>query len=305
MDENNQKCPNCGEYIDNNDKYCQYCGYKIKDNFVIPIVGMVIFVLCVSICVISSIINNDSYTNVSKSTTSSFTKQSESENSINNENITEISNNNEGDHGKSQLAELLKQIDEQIKNNGWYYYQSGTIDDFEYVGTETIANNNDLYEIWNYTGETPYETVRYCIQTDKDKNIYFDSNGFLNLASKNGKLTITFENESVNSDSQAFVTYKYDEGVACTVAIYEGATGVGCEYYDDELRTVSHITLLKKVNIRNGSGVNHDLIGVAEEGSILPFYEVAQADGYTWYRISNTNNKWIADDGTWLKVETR
>lgn len=61
------------------------------------------------------------------------------------------------------------------------------------------------------------------------------------------------------------------------------------------------ILTLEDLNIRTGPGTGYNTTGVLKKGNSAYYYEIKNAEGYTWYRI--TDNSWIANDGTWLEVD--
>lgn len=54
------------------------------------------------------------------------------------------------------------------------------------------------------------------------------------------------------------------------------------------------------ITMRNDASVNADEMGTVYYGEQYQVYEVREADGYTWYKIDQTNGGWIASDGTWV-----
>lgn len=77
------------------------------------------------------------------------------------------------------------------------------------------------------------------------------------------------------------------------------------ESNDDKLSSdesaLGQVYLLEDLNIRSGPGTNYSSSVVMKKGNTARYYEVKNAGGYTWYRISD--NSWIADDGTWLEID--
>ena len=64
------------------------------------------------------------------------------------------------------------------------------------------------------------------------------------------------------------------------------------------------ITIISEtpINIRTGAGTSYDKVSQTSPGSAYDVYETAQAEGYTWYRISD--NAWVADqDGQWAEFK--
>ena len=56
-----------------------------------------------------------------------------------------------------------------------------------------------------------------------------------------------------------------------------------------------------QLNIRDKSGTDGKVVGQAKNGGKYYVYgEPVSAGGYTWYKISGTDNAWIADSGEWL-----
>ena len=67
---------------------------------------------------------------------------------------------------------------------------------------------------------------------------------------------------------------------------------------DKKLGTVE--VMIRDLTIRKGPDSSSEFLGNACEGSIYPYYETSETDGYTWYRI--TDDAWIADsNGEWVK----
>ena len=46
------------------------------------------------------------------------------------------------------------------------------------------------------------------------------------------------------------------------------------------------------------AGIIYEQLEVAPAETTYDVYETTEADGYTWYRISETG--WIASEGTWV-----
>ena len=57
-------------------------------------------------------------------------------------------------------------------------------------------------------------------------------------------------------------------------------------------------TNVTDLTIRDGAGINYAYIDLAAAKTTYDVYETVEADGYTWYRISE--NGWIPSDGTWI-----
>lgn len=66
--------------------------------------------------------------------------------------------------------------------------------------------------------------------------------------------------------------------------------------YKDQIEVLEGITELR---IRTAPSLNAEAIGHANPG-FYNYLETAEADGYTWYRISDSN--WIAYSDEWEKV---
>lgn len=54
------------------------------------------------------------------------------------------------------------------------------------------------------------------------------------------------------------------------------------------------------LHIRTQPTTSGDLVTDAKEGATYTFYDIQEADSYTWYRIGK--EQWIADNGDWLEV---
>lgn len=66
--------------------------------------------------------------------------------------------------------------------------------------------------------------------------------------------------------------------------------------YKDQIEVLEGITELR---VRTSPGLNGEAIGHANPG-FYNYFETAEADGYVWYRISDSN--WIASSDEWTKV---
>ncbi|MBR1653667.1 MAG: M23 family metallopeptidase [Clostridia bacterium] len=63
----------------------------------------------------------------------------------------------------------------------------------------------------------------------------------------------------------------------------------------------NQVEVLTELNVRTTAGLNGGKVGFVSSG-IYDYYEVQEADGYTWYKISE--NQWIAQDSnnTYLRI---
>lgn len=52
------------------------------------------------------------------------------------------------------------------------------------------------------------------------------------------------------------------------------------------------------IKVRTAPNLSAEQVDVATVGQLKDVYEVAENDGYTWYRIGEDN--WIASDGSWV-----
>jgi len=66
--------------------------------------------------------------------------------------------------------------------------------------------------------------------------------------------------------------------------------------YKDQIEVLEGITELR---VRTSPGLNGEAIGHANPG-FYNYFETAEADGYVWYRISDSN--WFASSDEWTKV---
>ena len=66
--------------------------------------------------------------------------------------------------------------------------------------------------------------------------------------------------------------------------------------YANQIEVLEGITDLR---VRTSPGLGGTAIGHANPG-FYNFFETAEADGYVWYRISDSN--WIASNDEWTKV---
>lgn len=57
--------------------------------------------------------------------------------------------------------------------------------------------------------------------------------------------------------------------------------------------------LTETINVRRDAATESEITGQLPGGETVSYYETKQSGGYTWYRIGT--DRWIADDGTWLK----
>ena len=62
--------------------------------------------------------------------------------------------------------------------------------------------------------------------------------------------------------------------------------------------------LVDQITIRNAPTVSAEAMGTVYYGESYNVYDVQQADGYTWYKIDDTNGGWIASDGSWVSYSS-
>lgn len=113
-----------------------------------------------------------------------------------------------------------------------------------------------------------------------------------------------FEGATAVCNGNAFVSYGDAWGILKLDSTLEKGEQVNlstvsepCE--DTKLGTVE--VVISGLTLRNGPAPSADFLGNACYGSVYPYYEKTEAEGYTWYRI--TSDAWIADsNGEWLKV---
>lgn len=105
-------------------------------------------------------------------------------------------------------------------------------------------------------------------------------------------ITTHFSSETVNTPSEVSPTITIEASASpsatATVAT-DGTTPIG-----------SLTINIETVNIRNGAGLSNSEVGKANQNESYNYYETADADGYTWYRIGE--NQWIADGGDWVSL---
>ncbi len=82
------------------------------------------------------------------------------------------------------------------------------------------------------------------------------------------------------------------------------------EKYMESYQAIGAITpVTKNIRIRNKPSTSGEKLGVLKPlyddddtyFMTLLFYETAENDGYTWYRIGK--DRWVADNGSWFEVE--
>lgn len=66
--------------------------------------------------------------------------------------------------------------------------------------------------------------------------------------------------------------------------------------------TVGYIKVnVDHLNIRSKAGTDGAVVGTAKNGGTYYVYgEPVSAEGYTWYKISASDETWVADSGSWL-----
>ena len=57
---------------------------------------------------------------------------------------------------------------------------------------------------------------------------------------------------------------------------------------------------VEKLRVRTQPTTSADILGFAKDGGIYNYYEIAENDGYTWYRIAD--NQWVAYNEEWENV---
>ena len=91
--------------------------------------------------------------------------------------------------------------------------------------------------------------------------------------------------------------------IFCLYSYYSGPLFIGVvsdlgEEVSNALGQVENIA--GKINIRNSPSTGSEIVGSVEKGQKSFYFEIKEAEGFTWYRIGD--NKWIADkNGEWLK----
>ncbi len=55
------------------------------------------------------------------------------------------------------------------------------------------------------------------------------------------------------------------------------------------------------LNVRNEPSTNGDAINTLDYGDERKVFDRRDNDGYTWYKISETEEQWIADNGSWIR----
>lgn len=58
--------------------------------------------------------------------------------------------------------------------------------------------------------------------------------------------------------------------------------------------------LVDDLRIRKGTATNQTILGLAKQNGIYNYYEVKEANGYTWYKLAD--NQWIAYQKGWLEI---
>ncbi|MBR2794768.1 MAG: WG repeat-containing protein [Solobacterium sp.] len=116
-----------------------------------------------------------------------------------------------------------------------------------------------------------------------------------------------FDDASALYEGKTYVSHNGEYGILdlpATLQKTEKITGMNC--YGEEISQPADpikdtVTVkVNNLNIRSGPGTSYDKTDVCREGMNLEVFETKEADGYTWYRIDETN--WIADkNGEWLE----
>ena len=60
--------------------------------------------------------------------------------------------------------------------------------------------------------------------------------------------------------------------------------------------------LTTDLRIRKEPNTNSTVMGMTNAPAKYDVYEIVQNEGYIWYRIAG--DKWIANDGTWVRFQT-
>ena len=53
------------------------------------------------------------------------------------------------------------------------------------------------------------------------------------------------------------------------------------------------------LRVRSGASTSDAQVGTATKGYTYDVYQIKEAGGYTWYKISS-DDEWIASDGSWV-----
>ncbi len=61
----------------------------------------------------------------------------------------------------------------------------------------------------------------------------------------------------------------------------------------------------KVVNVRDKPSVDGDIITVISEGDESYVYDVFEENDYTWYKISMSEECWVANNGEWLDFKQK
>lgn len=126
--------------------------------------------------------------------------------------------------------------------------------------------------------------------------------GYLNLEGEE-VTDFIFDNAKAVLNGYAYVSYQGKWGVLKLNKVLESNGQINISTVNDtheekKLGTVE--VLIQDLTIRNGDDSSSTFLGNACTGSVYPYYETSESNGYTWYRI--TDDAWIADSkGEWVK----
>ena len=143
------------------------------------------------------------------------------------------------------------------------------------------------------------ELIKACeYKLGDENNLYMTLDGETYQGSYDltaGVVVIRYEDEDI----------VYSKTDADHESLYARYQEIIAQAYADDGNTepLLYAKTIENINIRNGAGTEFEKIDKLMADTETEIFQiVTRGDGYTWYRIGE--DRWIADDGTWLDICT-
>lgn len=165
--------------------------------------------------------------------------------------------------------------------------------------TEQIDIFEDISVEWKLEGKEYVLNVK----NNSDKSVLKNLNYFATYL-KDGTAEVSVKIDADDLAEEGYSVNTAIDDITVSGSTYKKVYDVGEKPEIEEDKPIGHIVInVNRLNIRNGYGLSAEKSGnKLNTGDERDVYETATKDGYTWYRINET--QWVAGKGSWVTYTT-